>query len=337
MTVQVDLSLILFYLFAHCHCKANPMVDQPEFHKSFSFNGVLLVVFNALFLDLLIIGYGGKSDTNQMGDLLTKLTIGAFLEGALVVFIGFVTYTIIFKEPLIWLLSKFYFLVVLSRIVSDPFWRVGYEGKWEKRPVQLARRNYEEFCRYQLSDDPGSPRWSAQQHLAVATFFIFILSFVSPLLGFQSIGYRLLPPILTEIGVATNYHWLAGAVLVIAICYICSNGMLALFGDHRDNFTAYYNRRANSKLIEIIDELLSGHLDVINDLREEASKSNRPTLPIALRQMPESLQEIASSLEIVDLGLKDLRRRIVDSPDADHSSIWRGLKKMLEEPADEND
>ena len=84
------------------------------------------------------------------------------------------------------------------------------------------------------------------QHLSVATFFVFILSLISPWFGFQSLGYRLLPGILDQLGIPPPYHWSGGAVIVIAMCYLCSNGMLAFFGGHKEGFVLFEKRQQNT-------------------------------------------------------------------------------------------
>lgn len=232
------------------------MFERPDLQKSFTLNGILLVVFNALLFDLLVIGYSGHSDNVKISELISQMTAGSIFSASIVLSISFIVYLVVFKRPVIWVLSRLYFIVVLLRITCYPFWWVGDTEEKAENPVALARNNWREFCRYQLSLEPGSASWTTIQHLSPVTFFLFFISLASPFFGFQSVGYRVLPKVLNGLGVPAEIHWLGATILVAGVCYICGNGLLALAGDHSEQFTKFYNRSQNRKVADHFNDML---------------------------------------------------------------------------------
>ena len=296
------------------------MLKQSEFQKVFNFNDVLIVVFNALLFDLLVIGYGGHTDLTKMRELLSEVTVGAFFESALIIAIVYVFYSVILKEPLIKVLSKIYFPVVLIRYRAPRFWTVGYEMRQEKIPFRTVQNHWKQFCRYQLAGEHGAATWTPMQHLSVATFFVFILSMISPWFGFQSLGYRLLPDILNQLGIPSPYHWLGGTVLVIAMCYLCSNGMLALFDGHRDGFRRYRIGRVNADFLTNIDRMLKGLGKMTDNVRD--AETDYPPFELTTDSFKENLEEAKAAL-------RELRSQIKGDLETDRSELFRDFMKNM--------
>lgn len=291
------------------------MLNHPEFQKTFNFNGVLIIVFNALVFDLLLIGYGGHSDISKIGELVSNVTVGVLFESALIFSLVFVFYTAVFKEPLIWILSKIYFIVVLLRVLTYPFWRVGFYHGFPKQPVRIAYANWKENCRFQLVEVRGSAKWTPMQHLSVATFFVFMLSVISPWFGFQSLGYRLLPEIQNTVGIPLSFHWFGWAAFSIAIFFLCSNSMLATFGGQKQSYQLYRNRLNSSKLVEHIDWLIACHDDLSKEI-------------LLILPSSSAKDKLKSELEKIDTNFHELRSLVTDNFEADHKEVWLTLKSI---------
>ena len=296
------------------------MFERPDLQKSFTQNGIILVVFNALLFDLLVIGYGGNSDNAKISELISQTTAGSIFGASIVLALSFIVYLVVFKQPSIWVLSRIYFIVVLLRITFYPFWWVGDTGEKAERPIEFARNNWREFCRYQLSLEPGSARWTSIQHLSVVTFFLFFLSVVSPLFGFQSIGYRVLPKVLDGLGVPVGFHWLGVAILVVGVCYICSNGLLALVGDHSEQFQKFHNRRRN--------RAVSDHF---NDVLDHLAKARREFEGLRLdHPIPGSgYDKLIADLAKVTSGYEGLNEKFKTEPEADHSALANRIRNSF--------
>lgn len=306
------------------------MLDRPRLHNTFNRSGVILILFNALALDLLVVGYGGQKDLSELTVLLSNITLRSFFELSLLILLSFVIYTLLFKELLIWILAKAYYLIVLGRVITYPFLKVGYNGSRAKKPFSVARNDWREFCNYQLNMEENAAQWTFEQHMAVATFFLFLVSLAAPFFGFQSIGYRVLPEVLFNSGVHASLHWLGYAVCITAVCYTCSNGMLALFGSHQDRFVPYYNRKQNAKLLEIIDDMRSSYKKALSGFREIETKLSGQSLGIKMRGFKEAVSGAIDATTDLDSTLKELREKIEKQPEGSHHSIARILRGFSE-------
>ncbi|SPH21024.1 hypothetical protein ASD8599_01765 [Ascidiaceihabitans donghaensis] len=137
------------------------MLERGEIQKSFRHDGVLIIIFNALAFDLLVVGYGQHEDGTEIKELLSAMTLASFFEAALVVLFAFTSYVVIAKEPLIWILSRLYFCVIFLRVVCYPFWRAGYSEQLSKDALKIARSDWKAFVDYQLNVYPEGANWKA--------------------------------------------------------------------------------------------------------------------------------------------------------------------------------
>lgn len=294
------------------------MLEKPNFSKFHQLHGALLIVFNAFLLDLLLVGYGGAEDGANIGKLLGAATLGGVFETTLVVCFLFFIYSVLLKEPLVRALIYIYFPVVYVRNLAYPLWYTGYSGKRSSSPLRTALDDWRRFVRYQLDTASVGRKWTALQQLSVATFFLFLISMAAPFWGFNSIGYRILPEILAGLGVPEKFHWVGLVVFGLAICYMCSNGMLALFGDHSYGFSDYETKLQNKKFIEVVDKQLT-------DLEQKRS---------SLAGLLDSDEQRAATEHCFNnlIGsLRNLRGVVAGDMDGDHSEfIWR-YGRMLQD------
>lgn len=282
------------------------MFEKPNFSKFHQLDGAILILFNSLLLDLLLVGYAGSEDKNTIGKVIGDATLGGIFQATILICFLFFFYYVLAKEPLIRLLTFIYLPVVCARYIFFPFWYAGGSVRLERFPLRKAWVSWKMFCDYQLNTQRVGRQWTAMQHLSVATFFLLLVSISAPLWGFLSMPYRIIPDMLMSIGVPDEMHWVGIWGFGSIISYMCSNGMLALFGDHAQGFSIYENKKKNLLFIDAIEEKLRR----IEKMKEELATLD-PSSCLETTPLDESIDSL------IDV-LHEASKRVGDNLEGDH-------------------